>query len=167
MAIAKTIKDYLASKTVDYQLETHPHSGSSHETALASHVCEDHIAKGVIVKDGSGYAMVVVPALNYVEMKHLRKELDRDLELVEEEEFARLFPDCEAGAVPPLGPAYQIETFLDEALTTLANVYLEAGDHEHLLHVSGNDFKTLLSGVRHGHFSHEKHPSNIEESYAG
>ncbi len=49
---------------------------------------------------------------------------------------------------------YQLETFLDEQLTSLANVYFEAGDHEHLLHISGAAFLTLLKGVRHGHFSH-------------
>jgi len=164
MAIAETVNNYLTQKSVHYELETHPHSGSSHETSLAAHVSEDHIAKGVIVKDASGYAMVIVPAINYVEMKHVRKELDRELELVEEDEFAKLFPDCEPGAVPPVGPAYQIETFLDEALTTLANVYLEAGDHEHLLHISGHGFKTLLRGVRQGHYSHEKHPSKVEDN---
>lgn len=155
MAIAKTVQNYLTQKSVDYDLIPHPHSGSSHETAEASHVREDHIAKGVIVKDSSGYAMVIVPASNYVEMKHVRKELDRELELVEEDEFAKLFPDCEAGAVPPLGLAYQIDTFLDETLTSLANVYFEAGDHEHLVHVSGDDFTTLLGGVRHGYYSHD------------
>ena len=155
MAIAETIKNYMTQKAVEYTLSAHPHSGSSHETAEASHVPEDHIAKGVIVKDASGYAMIVVPATNYVEMKHVRKELDRELELVEEEDFAKLFPDCEPGAVPPLGSAYQIETFLDEGLTSLANVYFEAGDHEHLVNISGDDFKTLLSGVRHGHYSHD------------
>ena len=153
MAIAETVKNYLTQKAVDYTLPFHPHSGSSHETAEASHIPEDHIAKGVIVKDASGYAMVVVPAINYVEMKHVRKELNRELELVEEDEFSKLFPDCETGAVPPLGPAYQIETFLDEGLTSLGNVYFEAGDHEHLVHINGADFKTLLSGVRHGHYS--------------
>jgi Ala-tRNA(Pro) deacylase len=167
MAIAESLKNYLAQKSVSYDVVSHPHSGSSHETSLASHVSEDHIAKGVIVKDASGYAMVIVPAINYVEMKHVRKELDRELELVDEDEFSKLFPDCEPGAVPPVGPAYQIETFLDEALTTLANVYLESGDHKQLVHVSGDDFKTLLSGVRHGHYSHEKHPSKVEEHYAG
>lgn len=163
MAIAQTVKNYLDQKAVQYELKTHPHSGSSHETSLASHVSEDHIAKGVIVKDGAGYAMVIVPAINYVEMKHLRKKLDRELELVEENEFSKLFPDCEPGAVPPVGPAYRIETFLDEDLTSLANVYIEAGDHEHLLHVSGESFRNLMSGVRHGHYSHEKHPSKVEE----
>ena len=153
MAIAETVKNYLTEKAVDYTLPAHPHSGSSHETAEAAHVPEDHIAKGVIAKDASGYVMVVVPAVHYVEMKHVRKELGRDLELVEEDEFSTLFPDCETGAVPPIGPAYQIETILDEALTTLANVYFEAGDHEHLVHVNGEDFKNLLGGARQGHYS--------------
>jgi Ala-tRNA(Pro) deacylase len=134
---------------------SHPHTGSSHESAEASHVNEDHIAKAVIVKDESGYAMVVVPASNWVEIKHLRNELDRDFKLVEENELAKLFPDCEPGAIPPLGSAYQIETFLDEELTTLANVYFEAGDHENLVHMSGDNFKKLLSGLRHGYFSHD------------
>jgi Ala-tRNA(Pro) deacylase len=154
MAIAKTVKNFLDQKSVKYDLVSHPHTGSSHETAETSHISEDHIAKAVVVKDKTGYAMVLVPAINYVEMKHVRKELDRDLELVEEDEFPKLFPDCEPGAVPPLGPAYKIETFLDESLTSLANVYFEAGDHEHLVHIGGDDFKNLLSGVRHGHYSH-------------
>jgi hypothetical protein len=49
-----------------------------HETAKAAQVSEDHIAKAVIVKDAAGYAMVVVPASNWVEVEHLRKELNRD-----------------------------------------------------------------------------------------
>jgi Ala-tRNA(Pro) deacylase len=153
MAIADTVKDFLAAKSVNYDQVPHPHTATSHETAMASRVSEDHIAKAVIVKDDAGYAMVVVPASSHVEMKHLRKELDREFELVEEKEFAKLFADCEPGAVPPLGPAYSIETYLDEGLTSLANVYFESGDHEHVVHVSGDDFKHLLSGIRHGHFS--------------
>ncbi|MBT8128552.1 MAG: YbaK/EbsC family protein [Gammaproteobacteria bacterium] len=146
----------MAQKSVDYELIAHPHTGSSHETALASHVREDHIAKAVIVRDFSGYAMIVVPATYHVEMKHVCRVLDRELELVDEDELAGLFADCEAGAIPPIGLAYDIETFLDETLTTLADVYFESGDHQHLVHVSGDSFNHLLSGVRRGHFSHGK-----------
>ena len=66
MAIAETVKSYLAQKAVDYRLLSHSHSGSSHETAEASHVREDNIAKCVIVKYIAGYAMVVIPANTYV-----------------------------------------------------------------------------------------------------
>jgi Ala-tRNA(Pro) deacylase len=155
MAIAETVQSFLAQHSVEYDLVSHPHTGSSHETAEAAHVNEDHIAKAVIVKDTDGYAMVVVPASNWVEVEHLRKELNRDFHLATEDELAKLFSDCEPGAAPPLGLAYGIETFLDEALTSLANIYFEAGDHEQLVHTAGDDFRTLLGGVRHGYYSHD------------
>jgi Ala-tRNA(Pro) deacylase len=155
MPIAETVQRYLVQHSIDYDLEVHPHTGSSHETADAAHIREDHIAKAVVVKDASGYAMVVVPASNWVEMKHLKKELNRDLHLASEDELKALFSDCETGAVPPLGPAYGLETYLDESIMSLANVYFEAGDHQALVHVDGEDFKSLLGGVRHGYYSQE------------
>ena len=41
-----------------------------------------------------------------------------------------------------------------EPLASLANVYFEAGDHEHLIHTSGANFIKLLSRARRGYFSH-------------
>jgi Ala-tRNA(Pro) deacylase len=155
MAVAETVQHYLEQHSVEYDLLLHPHTGSSHGTAEAAHLREDHIAKAVVVKDNAGYAMVVVPASNWVDIEHLRKEFNRDFHLAIEDELATLFNDCEAGAIPPLGPAYGIETFLDQALTSLANVYFEAGDHEQLVHTTGDDFRTLLGGVRHGYYSHD------------
>lgn len=155
MAIAETVQRFLEQQKVHYDLVAHPHSGSSHETAVAAHVSDDHIAKAVMVKDTAGYAMVVVPGSHWVEVEHLRKELNRDFHLAAEDDFAKLFGDCEPGAVPPLGPAYGIETYLDEAISSLANVYFESGDHEQLVHTTGEDFQRLLGGVRHGIYSHE------------
>jgi len=133
----------------------HPHTESSHETAEAAHTPKDHIAKAVVVKDASDYAIVVIPASNWLKMDSLRRELNRDLHLATEDEIAELFDDCELGAVPPLGPAYGIETLLDESLTSLADVYFEAGDHVQLVHLSGEDFQALLSGARRGYYSHD------------
>ena len=155
MTIATTVEQYLQQHSVDYDLSAHAPTGSSHEVAEASHVREDHIAKAVIVKDDASFIMVVIPASNWLDMDLLRNELNRDLHMVSEDELEPLFKDCETGAVPPLGPAYGIETLLDESIKSLANVYFEAGDHETLVHVSGDDFKILLAGVRHGHFSQE------------
>lgn len=155
MTIAATQQRYLVQHNVAYDLMLHPHTGSSHETAEAAHVSENHIAKAVVVKNEVGYALVVIPASHQLRLKHLRHELQRDFQLVPEDELARLFEDCEPGAVPPLGPAYGIETLLDNALTTLADVYFEAGDHEQLVHLSGEEFLSLLSGARRGYYSRE------------
>jgi Ala-tRNA(Pro) deacylase len=155
MTIAATQQRYLVRRNAHYDLMLHPHSGSSHETAEAAQVPESRIAKAVVVKDATGYALVVIPANNRLRLNYLLHDLHRDFQLVSEDELARLFGDCEPGAVPPLGPAYGLETLLDEALTCLPEVYFEAGDHEQLVHLSGDEFLSLLSGARRGYFSQE------------
>ena len=155
MAMADTITSYLLQHKVEYELVPHPKTYSSRDTAKAAHVADDHIAKAVIVRDEHGYAMVVIPASHWLKLEALQQEADREYVVAAESDATKLFPDCVPGAIPPLGPAYGLETFLDERLTTLANVYFEAGDHEDLVHVSGDAFHVLLKGVRHGHFSHD------------
>jgi len=155
MAIADTVKNFLAEKSVNYELIPHSHTATSHETSLASRVSEDHIAKAVVVKAGADYAIVVIPANNWLKMGHLRHELNRNLQLATKGEIASLFDDCEPDAVPPRGPAYGIETLLDESLTSFDDVYFEAGDHEQRVHLRGEDFQALLSDARRGYYSHD------------
>ncbi|MDH3948730.1 MAG: YbaK/EbsC family protein [Gammaproteobacteria bacterium] len=155
MAMAKTLESYLLQHGVEYELVPHPKTYTSRDTAKAAHVADDHIAKAVIVRDEQGHAMVVIPASHWLKLEALQQEADRDFVLAAESDATKLFHDCAPGAIPPLGPAYGLETFLDERLTSLANVYFEAGDHEDLVHVNGDAFHVLLKGVRHGHFSHD------------
>ena len=152
MTIPATVKAYLEESDVAYDLIPHPASGSSHETAEAAHVDEGHIAKGVILNDADGAVMVVIPGDAWVSLPAIENELDRNMALAGEEEASGYFPDCELGAIPPLGPAYGVETLMDKALTSLAYVYLESGDHRSLIRINGEALPRLLRGVRHGHF---------------
>ncbi len=154
MTISATLEQYLAQQQIEYRLLSHPHTGSSHESAQAAHVPEDHIAKAVVVRDKQAYFLVVLPADSWLKIEAVNHELNRDLNLATEDEIGDIFKDCEVGAVPPVGEAYGIETLLDKSLSSLANVYFEAGDHEHLVHTSGDNFIKLLGGARRGYFSH-------------
>jgi len=153
MTMALTQQRYLIQQKAEYDLMLRPRTESRYETAEAARISADHIAKAVVVKDVSDYAIVVIPASNWLKMDYLRHELDRDLHLATEDDIAGLFDDCELGAVPPLGPAYGIETLLDESLTSVADVYFEAGDHELLVHLRGENFQALLRGARRGYYS--------------
>lgn len=154
MALPKTVNSYLKDHNIHFKLINHPVSYSSRETARRAHIDEDHIAKAVIVKDKKGYAMVVLPGNENIKLHTLQKEMNRDFMLATEAEIKKLLNDCETGAIPPIGQAYGLETYLDEQLTSLANIYFEAGDHENLVHINGDEFHQLFSGVRHGHFCH-------------
>jgi Ala-tRNA(Pro) deacylase len=152
MTVALRVEEYLSRHGAQFDLIPHRTTGSTHESALAAHIADDHIAKGVVVRDDRGEAMAVIPGDAWLDVDALNRETARNFQLDDESDLSRLFPDCAEGAVPALGPAYGIETFVDEALTSLANLYFEAGDHRHLVHVSGDAFARLLAGARRGHF---------------
>ena len=154
MAIAKRLSDHLANAGVAYDVVTHPRTVSSSRTAQAAHVTGERVAKTVVLHDDRGYLLAVVPSTHRVELDSLRSVLNRRLSLATEGEIAKLFGDCDVGAVPPVGAAYGIDVVLDESLATQPDVYLEAGDHESLLHVGGDDFAKLMTNAQSGRFSH-------------
>jgi len=105
MAIAKTVKWFLDSHNLSYEVIQHPHTSSSEETADAAYIWGDQLAKSVVLEDERGYVMAVLPASRRVDLKKLRRKMHRKLELATETELGEIFRDCEIGAIPPLwGP---------------------------------------------------------------
>lgn len=153
MSIAHTLHDYMMQQGVRYEVTTHPHTLTSMETAAAAHVPGDELAKAVILEDDDGYVMAVVPATHHVKLGKLRGQLGRNLRLALERDFSAVFSDCEAGAIPPLGMAYGMPTLVDDSLAEQPDVYLEAGDHEGLIHLERSAFQNLLATAQHGRFS--------------
>jgi Ala-tRNA(Pro) deacylase len=154
MAISKCLKDYLDSHGVDYQVTTHSHTGSSSETAEAAHISGDQLAKSILVEDENGYFLVVVPASHRVDLGALHRKLHRQVGLATEEELQDLFADCDVGAIPPVGEAFGIPSFVDTSLDNSPDVYFEAGDHEALVHMSGQQFRQLTNHAQHLRISH-------------
>lgn len=155
MAIAMTVSRYLEENDVDYEVLSHPHTLTSGESAEAAHISGTRLAKSVLLEDDNGYLMVVLPASRQVDLGELHRLMNRNLGLATESELGNLFSDCEMGALPALGPAYGIETVVDDAIAEQPDIYFEAGDHEQLVHVSAEAFNALLGeATRHGHFSH-------------
>ena len=152
--IAARLRDYLKQHETRFRALSHPHTASSMQTAEMAHVPGARLAKAVILEDASGPVMAVIPADALLELERLNHDLHRDLAFAEEEELAILFPDCEPGAVPPIGPAYGISTIWDTHLGDNKVVYMEAGDHETLLEISGKAFHELMVPAERGRFTH-------------
>jgi Ala-tRNA(Pro) deacylase len=156
MTISATMQRYLQERGVGYEVLTHPFTGSSSETAQSAHVSGDRIAKTVVLRDGDaadGYMLAVIPASHHLDLDRLQKWLGRSVALASEQEIGKLFPDCDLGAIPPLGEAYGLDVVLDDSLAGLDEVCFEGGDHRSLVKVGGDQFRQLLSGARHGRFS--------------
>ncbi len=154
MAIAPTVQRYLDEKGVVYQIRRHHHTGSAMESAYSAHVAPDSIAKGVLLRDGDEFLLAVLPADHTVDLDVLRYLTDRPgLALATEQETGDVFTDCALGAVPAIGPAYGLETWVDEAVRDCPVLYFEAGDHEELIYVEEPDFERLMEGAQFGSFA--------------
>jgi Ala-tRNA(Pro) deacylase len=153
MTIASTLLRHLARQNVAYEVLAHPVTGSSSETAQSAHISGNRIAKTVVLRDGDGYLLVVVPASHHLRIEMVQSWLGRPVALASEQEVGRLFPDCDLGAIPPVGNAYGLDVVLDDAVTGLDEVCFEGGDHRSLIKVGGAQFRQLMPGAPSGRFS--------------
>jgi Ala-tRNA(Pro) deacylase len=152
MTIANSVMDYLNKSRITYSVIAHSPSASSKQTVSKAHISPEKLAKAVILKDARGYVMAVVPADKYVSLDAVSRRLGRPVAIAPESGFPQIFKDCEFGAIPPIGPAYGMETLLDDSLAGQTDIYFEAGDHEELIHMNGESFLLLLKRAQHGRF---------------
>jgi len=153
MAYEATVEDFLGRHHLDHELVEHAPTASSLESARAAHIPPQRIAKGVLLNAEGRYLLAVTRADCYLDLDELRRQLQLPVELATREEVESVFEGCALGAVPPLGPAYGIESVWDEQLMTEPELYFELGDHRHLVHVLTRDYLALLDKERHGLFS--------------
>lgn len=149
MAIALTLRKYLAENGVAFDTVPHTHTTNSMNSAQAAHIPGQNLAKSVILEDGDGYLMAVIPATEHVKLTKVYHALNRDMGLATEPELESLFTDCELGAIPAVGKAYSMETIVDNKLADCPDVYLESGDHEELVHIKGSSYKRLTRNSSH------------------
>jgi Ala-tRNA(Pro) deacylase len=131
----------------------HPHTETASQSAEASRISPDRIAKAVVLKGEHGFMLAVLPAARHIDFGELRKELGRYVDVANEEQIETLFVDCELGAVPALGAAYGLKVIVDDSLVNQPEMYLEGGDHASLVHVSGATFRELLADAQTARFT--------------
>ncbi len=145
MAMVKRLQEFLDSHGIKYQVTPHREAYTSQEIAAASHVSGRAMAKVVMVKRGSGFAMTVLPAACKVGVDRLEKIFGASgVTIAREHEFAGLFPDCDTGAMPAFGNLYGVEVFVDEELAKYSQIVFQAGNHHELVTMSYADFSRLV-----------------------
>ena len=77
MTIATRVEQVLREHGAPYKLVAHKPTGSTHESAEAARVRDDHIAKAVVVRDARGPAMAVIPGDTWLDVEALTRETGR------------------------------------------------------------------------------------------
>jgi Ala-tRNA(Pro) deacylase len=153
MPIAPTFHRYLAAENITYDEIPHVYTMTSARTAQACHVPGDRLAKAIVLRCNGGYMLAVLPASHHLRMAELRQRLGDDIDMASEREINELFIDCAHGAVPAAGKCYGLDVIVEESIQKEPEIYVEAGDHETLLHMSRAQFARLTAGAMQGRIS--------------
>jgi Ala-tRNA(Pro) deacylase len=153
MTIAPKLKTYMDGAGIRYDTVAHHRTATTRQSAIAAHVPGSRMAKSVLVHHELGYALAVVPSTHRIQLAALQEVMDQRLGLASEDEAVSVFDDCDIGAIPPIGDAYDVPVILDDSIGDDADVYFEGGDHKTLVHVTGKDFRSLTRNARRAHFS--------------
>lgn len=141
----RKLKEFLDDHNVKYVTLIHSPAYTSQEVAASAHVPGRELAKSVMVKLDGRMAMVVLPASERVDLEMMKEATGAGrVELASEQEFKDLFPECEAGAMPPFGNLYGLEVFVCESLTRDPEIVFNAGSHTELLKLAYADFEKLV-----------------------
>ncbi len=150
MPLAATIKRFLEQREVSYDVLKHPRAKSLLQAAANAYVSPRNLARAAVLKDERGLLMAVFPASHVLDLHLLNKELHRGLTAARGHDLARIFHDCEPGALPPIAEPYGLKAVLDESLQAVDEIYFVPGRHSALVHVSGADFQRLHQNAWRG-----------------
>ena len=145
MAKIGDVIEYLKKNSVSYELIEHAPAFSAHEVAVASHVPDKDLAKTLIVRADDHFCMMVLPADHRLDDRMLRDVLKaKHIHLAHEDDLVPLFPDCEIGAMPPLGNLYALPIYLDKSLTGDAEIVFNACSHTKSIRMKMEDYIDLV-----------------------
>jgi Ala-tRNA(Pro) deacylase len=142
MPIMTKLRQFLDANDAPYEILSHRPAYTAQEVAAAQHVPGRDLAKVVIVKVGERFVMAVVPAPARVDVHKVAP--GERAAIATEEEFVRLFPQCEPGAMPPFGNLFGLPVYVDRSLTREERIVFQAGSHTETVRMRYTDFARLV-----------------------
>lgn len=141
----RKLKEFLDQNGVRWVSIIHSPAYTAQEVAASAHVRGRDLAKTVMVKVDGKPVMVVLPASQRVDFQVLREVTGgQNVVLASEAEFRELFPDCEAGAMPPFGNLYGMDVYVAPKLAEDEEIAFNAGSHTELMKLRYADFERLV-----------------------
>jgi Ala-tRNA(Pro) deacylase len=145
MSISRRIREYLDANDIQYEWLPHPQAYTAQEVAHSLHLSGKRLAKTVVVDADGSQVMAVLPASLRLSLAKLRDELQANrVEMMAESELAKLFPDCDLGAIPPFGNLYGMNVWIDKSLAGTEEIVFTAGTHRDAIRMRYSDFAALV-----------------------
>jgi Ala-tRNA(Pro) deacylase len=146
--IAISVSEFLRSRGVPFSVVSHRTAFTAQEEAAVAHVPGRMWAKTVVCVADGAPVLAVLPAHYSIEIEPLRQLIGATaVRLANEVELGPMYPGCELGAMPPLGPLYNQRVYMDESLSNDQEVVFNAGTHTDAVRMKLEDFVQLVQPV--------------------
>ena len=143
MTCLERIEQYLKQQGVRYEVLHHARAFTAQRIAQAEHIPGKMQVKVVMLRSGDQFYMAVLPAVAQVDVGAFNKATGKKCQLATEVEFKDLFPDCEIGAMPPLGSFYMLPVYADDMLEEDDEIVMQAGTHTESVKITWDDYLRL------------------------
>lgn len=145
MTCRERLELLLVKQGVKFEVTAHPLAYTAQEVATVEHVSGYDVAKVVMAAVDDRLVMLVLPAPHRVDLEKVKRGLGATTaRLAREDEFAKLFPDCDLGAMPPFGNLYGIPVYVDRTLTHDPKIVFNAGSHRETMTIAYADFERVV-----------------------
>jgi Ala-tRNA(Pro) deacylase len=140
----RKLKEFLDSQKIKYVVISHSPAYTAMEVAQSAHIPGKDLAKVVMVVLDGKTCMAVMPATRKLDLERLREATgSSEARLATEEEFRKLFPECETGAMPPFGSLYDMEVYMSPQLAEDEEIGFNAGSHTEVIKLRYTDYERL------------------------
>jgi len=117
---------------------------TAEQLAQRENVDGHQVAKVVVMRENGKYFMMVLPASYFVDLREARRLTGHpNLHFAGEQEMQGLFQDCELGAMPPMGPLYNMPVYAEVDLADDEEIEFNAGTHEDAIRMKYADWEKM------------------------
>lgn len=142
------VKDALSKKGIDFQILEFSESTRTADEAAKAIGCEvAQIVKSLVfrIQNTNTPILILVSGTNRVNEKSVSQTIDQKLERADAE-FVRDVTGYAIGGIPPIGHKQNIETYIDEDLLKLNELWAAAGTPNSVFKLSSKDLVNLTNG---------------------
>lgn len=146
MSLTAKLREFLDSHQAHYTVTIHRPAFTASEVASAEHLPAREMAKTIVVFGDNQYHVLAIPASRHLDLREVQQALGlRHVRLATEMELTALFPDCELGAMPPVGALYGLPTYLDSLLAHQETIAFNGGTHRDSVHMQMSVFHEIVA----------------------
>jgi len=159
MLIPKKIINFLEKAKIKYEIVKHRQVYTAFDKAQTLCLPERMVGKTLILKTDKNLVISLIPANKNLDKNKFKKlahplcGYPKKLEFVSEKIIKNKLKGVKVGAIPPLGPLWELPTFVDRLLMIQPKIIINGGDYNWSIKINPRILKKIIPDLVIGSFS--------------